>query len=186
MFFFSDINKLKVRPRSLEHAYLNILNNDLKSAQAVFESLDSPRANWGVTLTGILLGYLERFPSYFEIRNFLEIDLDFLIKNEKLDYVEQLLGAIDVLADINQETYKYVARVMYENRLYKASCEYLERSKKAFYKDPELHFLLAKYYLNAKNYENSLYYINECLGILPDYYPAKCFKKNLEKYIATN
>lgn len=186
MFFFSEINNSNFKPRSIENAYLNILCDDLKQAQAIFASLDSPRANWGVTLTGILSGYLERFPSYFEVRNFLEIDLDFLIKNEKLDLVEQLLGAVDVLADINQETYKYVARVMYENKLYNVASEYLERSKKVFYKDPELHFMLAKYYKNAKNYEDSLYYINECLRILPDYYPAKIFKRDLAKYIAIN
>ena len=106
MFFFSVDNELKFKPRSVEYAYLSILNNDLDTAQLIFESLDSPRARWGMALVDILNGYIEKYPSYFEIRNFLEIDLDFLIKNEKIDYTEQFLGAIDILIGINQEPYK--------------------------------------------------------------------------------
>ena len=70
-----------------------------------------------------------------------------MLKNEKISYVELLLGSVDILADINQETYKYVARTMFENRLYKSAREYLEKSKDLFYGDPELHFLFAKYYI---------------------------------------
>ena len=162
MFFFSVDNELKFKPRSVEYAYLSILNNDLDTAQLIFESLDSPRARWGMALVDILNGYIEKYPSYFEIRNFLEIDLDFLIKNEKIDYTEQFLGAIDILIGINQETYKYVARVMYENRFYKAAREYLEKSLKVFYNDPELHFLFAKYYINAHEYEDADRHIEEC------------------------
>ena len=98
MFFFSDENSsLAFKPGSLEHAYLAILNDDLLSAKKVFCSLSSPRARWGKALTDILSGYIEEYPSYFEIRNFLEIDLDFLLKNEKIDYVEQVLGSLNIL-----------------------------------------------------------------------------------------
>jgi tetratricopeptide (TPR) repeat protein len=180
MFFFNkDENKI-FKPRTVEHAYLNIINDDLKTAQAIFESIDSPRALWGKSFTDILIGYLERFPTYFEIRNFLEIDLDFLLKNEKLEYVQQLLGATELLADINQEVYKYIGRVMYENKHYNTAREYLEKSKKHFYNDPELHFLFAKYFFNSYQYDDALFYVNECLRILPDYFPAKTLKKEIE------
>lgn len=180
MFFFSnDCETLTFKPGSLEHAYLAILNNDLLNAKKVFCSLSSPRARWGKALVEILTGYIEEYPSYFEIRNFLEIDLDFLLKNEKIDYVEQLLGGVDILAEINNETYKYVARVMYENKLYKVCREYLEKSKNLFYNDPELHFMFSKYYMNFGNYKEAEYYIDECIRILPDYYPAKILKQKI-------
>lgn len=183
MFFFQHQNNdLIFKSRSIEHAYIAILNNDIASAEAVFKSIDSPRANWGVSLVQIFNGFLERFPTYFEIRNFLEIDLDFLIKNDKIDYVESVLGALKILSEINQETYKYIARVMYENRFYKASKEYLEKSKSIMYHDPEMHFMFAKYYLNDRDYRNASHYVNECLKILPDYYPAKQLKKEISKY----
>ena len=44
---------------------------------------------------------------------------------------------------------------MFENRFYKASREYLEKSKNIFYNDPELHFLFAKYYIKTREYEKA-------------------------------
>lgn len=184
MFFFSKDYEKNFRPKSLEHAYLALLNNDLNTAQAIFESIDSPRARWGRAFISILLGYIETYPTYFEIRNFLEIDLDLLLKNEKIDYVELLLGSLEILSNINQETYKYVARVMFENRLYKASREYLEKSKNIFYNDPELHFLYAKYYIKTREYDKADFHLDECLKILPDYFPAKTLQKEISRYLA--
>lgn len=178
MFFFDKTdNNTTFTARSIEHAYLAILNNDLKSAGAVFETLDSPRARWGKVLTGILSGYMEYFPTYLEIRNFYEIDLDFLIKNEKVDYIENLLSSLKILSDINQEIYKYTSRVMYENRFYNSALEYMEKAKELFYKDPELHFMFAKYFMNTKQYNKADFYLNECLKIIPKYYPAVKMKK---------
>lgn len=183
MFFFNiEGNDITFKPRSIEHAYLAILNDDLKTAQAVFESIDSPRAMWGKTFVDILMGYIERYPTYFEIRNFMEIDLDFLIKNEKINYVEQFLGSLDFLSGINREVYKYAARTMFENKLYKSALEYMEKSKKLFYKDPELHFMLAKYYIGLGEFKEADYYLSECLKFVPDYYPAIKMKQDINNF----
>ena len=182
MFFFGqDVSNF--RPISAENAYLAIINNDLKTAAAIFEALDSPRARWGLTLVSILEGFIQVYPTYFEIRNFLEIDLDFLIKNEKIEYIEYILGSLELLSNINQETYKYVARVMFENKFYKAAHEYMEKSKKIFYNDPELHFMFAKYYIQSREYQDAEFYINECLKILPNYFPAIKLKERISKFI---
>ncbi len=181
MFFFKKDSELTFKPGSIEHAYFAILNDDLVAANQVFRGLDCARSRWGKALLAIINGYIERYPTYFEIRNFLEIDLDFLIKNEKLDYVEQVLGSLELLSKINQEVYKYAARVMFENKLYKASLEYMEKSKNIFYNDPELHFMYSKFYLHYCEYEKADFHINECLKILPEYYPAKLIKQELSK-----
>lgn len=184
MFFFSENNTdLTFKPISLECAYLLILQNDLEGASKIFRTIDSPRGKWGQLLIEILNGYTEVVPTYFAIRNFLEIDLDFLLKNNKINYVEQLLGAIDFFAEINQESYKFVARVMYENKLYNAAKKYLDKSKNVFYKDPELHFMYAKYFINSREYTYANYHIDECLKILPDYYPAKKLKTEICEYL---
>lgn len=184
MFFFSKSSDIKFEQNSVEHAYFTILDENLLAAKTIFEKNDSPRAKWGVSLTNILLGYLKEYPTYFEIRNFLEIDLDFLIKNEKIEYVELLLGALDLLSGINQETYKYAARVMFENRLYKVARQYLEKSKDIFYNDPELHFLYAKYYIKTREYDSADFHLDECLNMLPDYYPAQILQKEISRYLA--
>lgn len=184
MFFFSANNTdFTFKPISIESAYLLLLNDDIVGALNVFEKLDSPRAKWGKIICGIINGYTEEFPSYFAIRNFLEIDLDFFLKNNKIDYVEQILGALEFFVDINQESYKFAARVMYENKLFNAAKKYLDKSKSVFYKDPELHFMYAKYYINTHEYTYANYHIDECLKVLPDYYPAKKLKTEIMEYL---
>ncbi len=171
MFFFDQVNST-FKLRSVEYAYSALINDDLNTSKLVFESIDSPRALWGKALVDILSGYIEKFPTYFEIRNFYEIDLDFLIKNNKTHYVEQLLSSLKYLTQINQEVYKYTARVMLENKLYNSALEYMEKSKELFYNDPELHFMLAKFYISQNNLDIAVTYIDECLRMVPSYFPA--------------
>ena len=76
------------------------------------------------------------------------------------------------------------AIVLYENKLYKAAREYLDKSKKIFYNDPELHFIYAKYYLKIREYEQADSHIRECLNVLPDYYPAKNLYREISRYLA--
>ena len=124
---------------------------------------------------------MDIYPTYFQIRNFLEIDLDFLLKNEKLDYVEQLLGALEFFSGINQETYKFAARVMYENNLLSAAYNYMLKSKEIYYNDAELQFMLARYFLRVHDIEEAYFYINECLKLIQDYYPALVMKQKIEE-----
>ena len=182
-FFFFDVDykNLVITPNSICHAYLAILNEDLVSAEKVFTKNDSPRAKWGLSLVSILKGYMTTFPTYFGIRNFLEIDLDFLLKNERIEFVEQCLGALELLSSINQETYKFAARVMLENHLYTSALKYMEQSKQLYYNDPELHFMYAKYYFDVNNYKDSYLSVNECLKLLPSYYPAQILKQRIEE-----
>ena len=180
-FFEEDCSKIKILPDSVEHAYLAVLNDDLVSAKEIFGRIDSPRAKWGKVLVSVLKGYLDVYPTYFQIRNFLEIDLDFLIKNEKIDYTEQLLGALEIFVKINYETYKFVARVMYANKLYAAALSYMEKSRAINYTDAELHFMFAKYYLGVHDYIKAYAAVEECLCLIPDYYPAKILKQRIEE-----
>ena len=179
MFFFSQNSNFVFKSNSIEFAYLSILNDDLSRAKSIFSSIDSSRAKWGKALVGILEGYLDSYPTYFQIRNYIEIDLDFLIKNSKIDYVELLLGSTEHLIITNQETYKYIARALYENNFYKIAKVYMDKSKEIFYNDPELHFIYAKYFININNLRKALFYINECLKIVPNYYPAILLKEKI-------
>lgn len=184
MFFFSDKALKNINQNTIEQAYFEIINDNLEVAAGIFDALDSPRAKWGSVLIQIIKGYINNYPTYFEIRNFLEIDLDFLIKNKKINYVEQLLGALDLLVGINQEIYKYVARVMFENNYTSVSKKYLDKSKDIFYNDPELHFMYAKYFIKTNDYELADYHLEECLDVLPDYVPAKNLQKEISIYLA--
>ena len=179
-FFYDNSSNVEIKPDTVEHAYLLLLQNELEPARKIFQIIDSPRARWGEVLVTILNGILTKFPTYFQIRNFYEIDLDFLLKNEKLDYVEQMLGALEIFTSVNKEVYKYAARVMYENKLYSAALKYMNKSKQIYYNDAELHFMLAKYYFRVNDLDNADFYINECLNLIPNYYPALVLNQKIE------
>lgn len=182
LFFFNcNCNDFQIHPNSVEHAYLAILDDDLSAAKQIFSGIDSPRGLWGNVLVSILEGFIKTYPTYFQIRNFLEIDLDFLLRNDKIGYVEHVLGASELLSTINQETYKFLARVMFANDLNTAALKYMEKSINIYYNDPELHYMYAKYYLSKRQFREACYYVNECIKLLPDYYPAQILKQRIEE-----
>ena len=44
--------------------------------------------------------------------------------------------------------------------------------------------MLAKYYLDFKEYKEANFYIDECLKILPDYFPALQLKNIIEENLS--
>ena len=84
MYFFNQ-DVIEPELNKIKQAYINILSDNLELAYALFKSSDCSRSRWGISLIQILKGEIIKFPTYFEIRNFFEIDLDFLIKNKKID-----------------------------------------------------------------------------------------------------
>ena len=49
---------------------------------------------------------------------------------------------------------------------------FLDKAKNYFYHDPELHYLLAYIYYKNGDYKRAEKALNECVYILPGYFPA--------------
>ncbi|MBQ8459665.1 hypothetical protein IJ541_06145 [bacterium] len=165
-----------------EAGYCYIILDKLDKAQEMFSKAKdyNNRAKWGLFLLQLINGNISSFPTYFQVRNFLEIDLGLLILYCKGDYVEKIIRYADFMAYYNPECYKFIGRVFWANNLMSASMFFLRKAKDKFYHDPELHYLLAYiYYHNEKNISQCKKSLNTCLEILPDYAPAK----NLAKLI---
>ena len=159
----------------IEAGYCNIVLDNLKSANIDFDKAikDDIRAHWGKVLIQMITGQISSAPTYFEIRNFLEIDLSMLITYCKGDYVEKIIRYADFMAFYNMECYKFIGRVFWAHNLIPAAMFFLERAKEKLYKDPELHYLLAYiYYDKNKNIKDAQKELEICLDILPKYAPA--------------
>ncbi len=160
----------------VEAAYCCIVLDKLDQAQKLFEKEKDKniRANWGLFFIQLLKGEIQSFPTYFEVRNFLEIDLNILILYCKENYVERIIRYADFMAYYNPECYKFIGRVFWANNLMSAAMFFLRRAKDKFYQDPELHYLLAYiYYHENKDMNKCRQALNTCLEILPEYAPAK-------------
>ena len=158
-----------------EAGYCYIILDKLEKAQQMFEYAVKYdiRAHWGLFLLQLLSGKISKQPTYFEVRNFLEIDLNILILYCKGDYVERIIRYADFMAFYNPECYKFIGRAFWANDLIPAAMFFLRRAKDKLYNDPELHYLLAYIYYSKENdMAKSIKALETCLNILPKYAPA--------------
>lgn len=160
----------------VEAGYCYLILDNFEKAEELFmrEKEYNIRAQWGLLLLQMIRGDIKSAPTYFQVRNFLELDLSILILYCKGNYVESLIKYSDFMAYYNPECYKFIGRAFWANNLMTAAMFFLHRAKDKFYHDPELHYLLAYiYYYNDKNIQKSKRALETCLDILPDYAPAK-------------
>lgn len=160
----------------VEAGYCCIVLDELDKAKELFQTVQEvdTRAKWGLILLQMIKGDILTFPTYFQIRNFLELDLSILILYCKGEYVEKIIRYADFMAYYNPECYKFIGRAFWANNLMSAAMFFLRRAKDKFYQDPELHYLLAYiFYNNDRNIDLAKKALGACLGILPEYAPAK-------------
>lgn len=160
----------------VEAGYCCIVMDELDKAKELFQKVQEvdTRAKWGLILLQMIKGDILTFPTYFQIRNFLELDLSILILYCKGEYVEKIIRYADFMAYYNPECYKFIGRAFWANNLMSAAMFFLRRAKDKFYQDPELHYLLAYiFYNNDRNIDLAKKALGACLGILPEYAPAK-------------
>lgn len=174
---FFEENKFYV-----EAGYCYIILDKLERAQEMFNQAKDydVRARWGLLLIQMIKEDINSFPTYFQVRNFLELDLNILILYCKGNYIEKIIRYADFMAYYNPECYKFIGRAFWANNLIPAALFFLRKAKDKFYQDPELHYLLAYiFYHNEKNIEQCKKSLNTCLEILPEYAPAKNLLKIL-------
>ena len=160
----------------LEAGYCFIILDRLDKAKIMFENVEQVdiRAKWGLFLIQMLENNIKSCPTYFQIRNFLEIDLGILLLYLKEKYVERIIKYADFMAYYNPECYKFIGRAFWANKLHAPAMFFLNRAKDKLYKDPELHYLLAYiYYHEEKNISLCKKSLDICLELLPQYAPAK-------------
>lgn len=168
-------NFFKKNQYLLEWGYCNLLKGNIEVAKNIFSTIanHNPRAHWALRLIQFIEGFVSFLPSYFEVRNFLEIDINLLLKANKIKFVENIINGDDLFYSVNGESYKFIARVLMYNGYPEVAKIYLDKGISNSYTDPELHIILADYYLYKKDTASAINSLNKCLSILPNYYPAK-------------
>jgi len=166
----------------LELAYWNLLHQRPEEAEALFKEIEAQdtRAQWGVFIAGLVQGKINGYPTYFQLRNFLEIDLNLFLQYYLGEYVEQVIKYTDWLYTINAETPKFIGRVFLKNGYDDYGLLFLNKGKDYLYQDPELHYLLAEYYAEIGDLQKTKESLNNCLCVLPHYYPAIALQRKLK------
>lgn len=172
--FFQENNYL------LEYGYALFMLGKTDDAKQIFEQINSVRADWAKKLISIIMNNFDSYPTYFQIRNFLEIDINMLLKHRKTDLTQAILNYAQFFQDINNESYKFFARALLKNG-FSTGCKYfLDKSADAYYNDVELQFLFVEYYMFMNEPDNAKKSVKKCLSINPEYYPAIKAKEELK------
>lgn len=167
---------------TLELAYWKLLHNLPQEAALLFERIadDDIRASWGLFISGLVQGKVNHYPTYFQLRNFLEIDLNLFLQYYLGEYVENITKYADWLYTINPEVHKFIGRAFMKNDYEEYALYFLNRAKNYFFHDPELHYLLAEFYIEKQDIAEAEQAIKNCLTILPKYYPALAMQRKLK------
>lgn len=168
----------------LEYGYSLLLEHKPDEALKVFKSISENdiRANWGEKLIPVITKRIfDEEPTFLQVRNFLEIDLDILLKIQNTDYATNLINSCEYFYSICRESYKFIGRALYYNDYKDLALDFFLASKDRYFNDPETHYLLSLLYLDKKEKEKGEHEIKACLRIIPEYLPAKKILERLEK-----
>lgn len=167
---------------ALEYGYCELLKGNTEKAKEILAPIreNDLRADWAYLFTQFMNNYIQFMPSYLQVRSFLELDIALLLKAKQLEAVENVINACDIFYQINQESYKFIARVMLNYNYPTIAKIYLNRGVERSYNDPELHFLYGNYHLLYKNKVLAKHEFETCLEVLPGYFPAKMMLNKLK------
>lgn len=164
-----------------ECGYCKLLLGDIGGAQYFWKKIKntSPAVDWGLNLISIVQLTIPSSLTFFQIRNFLERDMQLLFETNQLRMLENIMSASDILAEFNPESYKFIGRVLLNNGYFDLANEFLQKALDVCYSDCEVHFLLAQYYLFKKDVQSAIKILKKSISINSGYFPAKNLLKSI-------
>lgn len=133
--------------------YCKFLMEDINEAKILLGLIkdSSSAANWLLCLINLLEDDYSEIPTYFQIRNFYEQDLNMLFQYNKTSFINKIIKQNQYFEYFNREIYKYSARVLLNNNQLELSKQFLHKSLDIFFKDPETHYMLGEIHQKQKN-----------------------------------
>lgn len=133
----------------------------------------SPAVNWLIELIKFLNSDESSSPTYMQIKNFYEQDLNMLFKYNQNEYVNKIIKGNTFFECYNKEIYKYTARVLLNYDLVALAETYIKKSLDIYYNDPETHFILGEIYMKNNKIENAKYEYKKSNEVIGVYLPAQ-------------
>lgn len=165
-----------------EKGFATLLLGDDIEARKIWNGVINPcpAVFWGLDILDIIRCRYSVYPTYFQVRAFLEVYLHLFILNEHLTWAENMISGHEIFSKVNYESCKFIARVLFFHGYDELTLDFIEKSKKICYPDPEALFIEAQTYLRCNNNTKALHSLNKILEIVPEYTPALNLKKCVE------
>lgn len=162
-------------------AYCKFLTGNLEEANIMLKLIknSSPAVNWLIFLIEVINNKITNQPTYFQIRNFYEQDLEMLFHYKQNDFINKIVEKNYYMENFNKEIYKYTARVLLNNKYIDIAEKFLKKSIDICYKDPETHYILGELYISKKNFSKAKKEFDISNNVTGEYLPAKNKLKDL-------
>lgn len=136
---------------------------------------------WGLIFLDLINLKVKNYPTFFQVRAFLEVYINLLIINNHLNWAENILSACDILARSNPEAYKFIARALFANGYLELTHHFINMAKEVFFYDPEAHLIQAQTYYMQEDYKKAKKSLEYTLKSCPEYAPALDFQKQVDR-----
>jgi len=147
--------------------------NEAETEKLWHMAADSPALRWGKCMLDYIKLRSGPIPSYFQIRNHLEVDISYFIKANKIRYAENLMKYDYVFISVNLETYKLIGRALLSHGFLNVARKYFIKSLGVEPKDAETYFYLAKYDFQVGAYGEAKSNLERCIELNKNHLPAR-------------
>lgn len=160
--------------------YAHLLMGNIDATRAAWTKVAQRRPNhWCVSLFGMVTGNPNSIPTFLQIRNHLEADILLLAAAGQTKMVQNIVFALEFLAGINYESYKYAGRALFHSGLLSDVEAILLKGQKILPADPEVYYHLGQYYAAVGRTPEAKSALQQCLMISGTYTPAQALLESL-------
>ena len=146
-----------------------------KAKEILINTPDSPAKFWCMFLTELFSPNknIKTWPSFLEIRHFMELTVYLLLKSKNQDYITLLIKNLKRLLDINLDSEKFIGYAYFHFGDLNGALSFLNNSIKRNSRDGEIYFVLGKLYLQKGSTHDALTMLENAHLLLPDHAPTK-------------
>ncbi|MBQ4123913.1 tetratricopeptide repeat protein [bacterium] len=157
-----------------------LIGNEEKSKKILSQIRNySSFTHWILFLIDLINRERKLTPTYMQIRNFYEQDIEMLYMQKQYNRIQKIINQNVYLEQFNREVYKFSARVLFNNNFKDEAIKFLKKSLDICYKDPETHYLLGEIYQQKNEKYLAIDEYKKAIAVIGGYLPAEKRLKDL-------
>lgn len=155
-------------------AFTLVFTKQLNEAKKVIKSLpDSPPKKWCNFLIGLFDGATWiQWPTFLEIRNFMELTIYLLLKTENQTYLNQILKNLKRLLDINLDSEKLIGYAFFHSGKSEEATTFLFNSLQRNSYDGEAYLVLGKLFMQKGLMRDAMAMLENAKMLIPEHEPT--------------
>ena len=163
-------------------AYCKFLKGEFAEGYKILSDIkeQSSFCHWLICIIEIFLNKKENIPTYFQIRNYYEQDIEMLFLYKRDKEIGNILNFSQYISNFNMEIFKYNGRIMLNHGFNEIAERFLKKSLDVCYNDPETHYLLGELYIKTNRIQLAKESFNKCIKVNNGYYPAEIKLKTIK------